>query len=124
MRNFRFLGLVILFVSPTQASEIVDWKDLVERNGIYYQKIDETLFTGQVDGARERGHIREGKKDGLWVSYWNNGELRAQGSYKGGKKEGPWISYQSNGEMWKKGSYSAGERDGSWVIYQSKGEVW
>ena len=118
------LTLLILATAPASPGEAVDWDELVERGGVYYNKSSETPFTGEVTGQRERGQFKDGKKEGPWASYWSNGQLRGKGDYKDGKREGSWISYQSNGRLWKEGGYKEGERDGTWIIYQTNDQLW
>ena len=43
-----------------------------------------------------------------------------KGSYKDGKRDGPWERYYENGQLEKKGSYKDGELDGSWELYYDK----
>ena len=38
-----------------------------------------------------------GKKDGVYKSYWGNGNLMQRGSYKNGKLKGLWIYYDKDG---------------------------
>ena len=69
--------------------ETVDYYDLIMRNGVYYKKSTYDSFnlkpyTGKVTGYEE-GSIRNGKKEGESVSYWENGKLREKGTYKNGK---------------------------------------
>ena len=67
-------------------------KDLVWRNGIYYKKFSEIPFTGEVtpnydrNGDRYKGFLKNGKKEGLWLNYWRNGQIYTKGEYKDGKK--------------------------------------
>ena len=40
------------------------------------------------------GNYIDGKSNGLWKSYDENGNLIAEGSFKDGKKEGLWNFYK------------------------------
>ena len=72
--------------------------DLVQRNGVYYAKFSEVPFSGKVTGLT-KGSIRNGKREGAWISYFSNGQLRYKGNYKNGEQEGEWVSYFSDGYM-------------------------
>ena len=61
--------------------------DLVERDGLHYKKSTDVPFTGEVRG-KEQGSIRNGKKDGPWIRYHDNGRIEEKGTYKDGKKDG------------------------------------
>ena len=70
--------------------EVVTIDDLVEREGIYYKKFTDVPFTGKVTG-QEQGTFKNGKKEGSWVNYWDNGQLRLKGDYRDRGREGPWV---------------------------------
>ena len=52
-----------------------------------------------------KGEILEGKKDGLWEEYWDNGQLVYKGHYKDGKKDGLWEWCDKNGKLKTKDHY-------------------
>ena len=98
-------------IGPTETiqPESVKIKDLVERDGIHYKKFTEVPFTGKITGS-EQGSLKDGKKDGPWVTYWDNGQLGGTGTYKDGKEHGPWVAYNIDGTVWKRptGTYKNG----------------
>ena len=115
----RFLApilLVVLLFPSLALGETVKWDDLVEREGVYYKKFTDVPFTGKVTGQYQ-GKIRNGKKDGSWVSYYKNGQLSFKGTYKDGKEDGPCVSYYENGKLSQKGEYKNGKREGHWVFF-------
>ena len=93
----------------------IDYKDLVKRENLYFKKFTKVPFTGKVYG-QEKGSMKNGKKDGSWVGYHDNGQLSFKGNYKNGKKDGSWVGYKDSGEVkykvnfingdWEKGSYN------------------
>jgi hypothetical protein len=76
------LVLVLFFPGFTLAEKM---KDLVKRDGLYYKQFTDVPFTGKITGKKTQGTIRNGKKDGPWVSYYDNGQLWFKGVYKDGK---------------------------------------
>ena len=78
--------------------ETIDAKDLVEREGLYYKKFTDVPFTGEVDG-RSNGSFKNGMREGLWVIYHKNGQLKSRGDYKNGKKNWTWKSYFPDGTI-------------------------
>jgi hypothetical protein len=113
----------LLFLSPNMVmSETLS--DLVKREGLYYKKFTEVPFTGKITG-KSQGSFKNGKKEGPWVHYWNegNGQLFYKGNYKNGEREVAWVSYHYNGQLWNKGNYKNGEREGAWVEYKKDGTV-
>ena len=104
-------------------TEICDWDDQVITNGLYYKKFTDVPFTGEVTGE-EQGKLKDGKRDGPWVSYYDNGQVWRKGTFKNGKRDGPWIDYHDNGQLWSKGTYKVGKEDGPWFSYKKDGTVW
>ncbi len=44
------------------------------------------------------GHVRDGKADGPFAAWHENGQMSEQGIYKAGKKEGLWILWGEDGK--------------------------
>ena len=136
--------LVISLLSTPSWSATKD--DLVQREGLYYKRFTDVPFTGKVTG-QEQGSIKNGKREGAWVRYhengqlgykenykngklegaevwyWDNGQLRHKGNFKNGKKDGYWISYWGNDQLFYKGNYKNGKKEGVWVGGNEDGTV-
>jgi len=82
--------------------------DLVKRDGIYYKKFTDVPFTGNITGTKQ-GKIKNGKKEGPWVFYRDNGQLGAKGSYTHGKNVGAWAYYNDKGQLWTKLTFKDGK---------------
>jgi hypothetical protein len=63
-----------------------------------------------------------GKKEGLWVTYFANGNKRSEGAFKGGKKEGKWTLYHKNGNKQSEGTFQDGKYTGYYVSYHDNGQ--
>ena len=87
----------------------VTMDDLVYRDGLYYQKFTDVPFDGEVTSKTEQGSFRDGKRDGPWVEYYDNGQLFLKETYKDGKKDGPEVWYWDNGQLWEKGTFKDGK---------------
>ena len=79
------LLVLILLLSPTLAlgqfrffSQTIEFGDLVERDGLYYEKFANVPFTGKVTGL-VKGFLDDGVWDGPWVQYHENGQLMWEG---------------------------------------------
>ncbi|MCF8302400.1 MAG: hypothetical protein K9I94_03920 [Bacteroidales bacterium] len=77
---------------------------------------------GQIIGE---GIIKEnGKKNGSWVSYYQNGKIKARGTYDDNVKVGKWTYYYPNGQVEQTGRYNnKGKPDGDWTWYYQSGNV-
>ena len=116
------LLLLILLFPSLALMDTVNFNDLIFRNGVHYKKFTEVPFTGKVTGL-EQGKMKDGKKDGPWVMYFDSGQLEYKGTYNNGKKEGPWVSYWDNGQLLSKGTYKNGKKEGPWVSFWSDGRL-
>ena len=95
MRTLFIIPLVLMsLVSFPSWSETIE--DLVVREGVWYKKFSDIPFTGVIDG-RISGKFLNGKFNGLFTHYWENGQLQTKGVYLNGKKEGRWVYFLSDG---------------------------
>ena len=113
MRHALASLVIALFLFPSIAmGETVKYEDLQNLEGLHYYKFTGEPFTGKITGNNQ-GSFKDGKRDGPWVEYHDNGQLNIKGTYKDGKKEGLWVGYWSNGQLWSEGTYDKdGWRDG------------
>jgi len=98
------------------------YKDLVERDGVYYRKLSDVPFSGKVTGLY-KGNFKNGKEDGEWVINHENGEFWWKGNYKNGEQEGVWVGYHENGQLVSKGNYKNGKKEDEWVSYWDDGQL-
>ena len=101
--------------------------DLVKREGLYYKKFSSVPFTGEFDGVWDyfyvKGFIKNGRKEGSWESYHDNGQLYYIGTYKDGKREGPWSFYYENGRLNYRDNYKNGKRNGFSETFWDNGQL-
>ena len=82
---------------------------MVERDGIYYKKFSDIPFTGKIESRKiGTGKYKNGKREGFWIVYYDNGQLMYKGNWKNGKREGAWVSYWNSGKLKNKGIYKNG----------------
>ena len=53
--------------------------------------LDEEMFPGNPLGLE--------KLEGLWVSYYDNGQKKEEGVYKNGREVGKWTFYNGDGSV-------------------------
>jgi len=147
----KYLLIISCFLFTSISwSKDVDWGDLVQRDGLYYEKYIDVPFSGEViSDSRDydtsgtyiekngelielsspgiivkiQGKIRKGKIEGQWLEYHQNGQLWIKKNYKDGKQEGKWTEYHSNGQLWFKSNYTEGKKEGQWLQYYNDGEL-
>ena len=92
------------------------------------RSLDEALliFQEHVKPSKEiqkTNNYKDGKKDGYWESFHDNGKLSEKGKYKKGLRVGIWESYHDNGQLWVRGKYTKdGTRDASWEYFDKNGK--
>ena len=122
MKKLLITFFTVLFCLTSSVGWSLEYKDLVKRDGFYYKKFSNILFSGKVDG-QFNGSIKYGEREGDWVVYWNNGQLFFEGNYKNGKKEGSWITYYNNGILQEKSTYQDGKIEGFYKRYYDNGKL-
>ena len=103
-------------------SKDVSMDDLVERDGLYYEVYSDDIFTGDVVVGKEQGKVIKGKREGEWLEYYKNGEVKEKSNFKDGKAEGESINYYDNGKLKAKGNFKDGKMDGEIFSYFENGE--
>ena len=87
-------------------------------DGLYLNPEDGQPYSGPVFGEnmgkRMTGSLRDGKWDGPFESYHDNGQLRRKGTYKDGVEDGPVEEYYDSGQLYEKGAYKGGGKCGEW----------
>jgi hypothetical protein len=111
----------LLFTSVGWSKDI-NSDDLVERDGLFYEKFMDVPFTGNSIGI-EQGKISKGKRQGKWLEYYENGQLKLKSNYKNGEYEGEQLGYYKNGQLWVKINYKDGKLEGEFLVYNENGQL-
>ena len=126
MKNYLIILLLFLIVGCSK-----DLDTLQDRGGIYYEINSEKPFSGSVkefDGSdgdryvRRKGKIKNGKEDGLWTQWYENGQKSIEVTYKNGKENGLWIGWYKNGQKNNEGNFKDGKRDSLWTYWNESGQ--
>ena len=119
----HLLIIFSLLLTSVSWSKDVDWNDLIKRDGLWYEKFTNEPFTGNSTGLKQ-GKVKDGKKDGVWLYYFENGQLYLKNTYKDGKKNGERLKYYDNGQLMEKGNYKEGKKIGEWLEYYKNGKLY
>ena len=122
MKRFLAPILLMVFLFPSLALG-VEFGDLVQRGGLYYERFTNIPFSGKVTGLSQ-GSFKDGMKDGPFVSYFSSGQLWKKVTYKDGVRDGPYVSYWTNEQLMFEGIFKDGQEDGPWVVYWDNGQLW
>jgi len=84
--------LLVLLLILIGCSSGIEYDDLDQRNGVYYRKDTNEIYSGPV------------------ISYHPNGQIDYEGTYKDGKRDGPYKYYFENGLLYYEETYKNGEQ--------------
>ena len=126
--TITFLTIVFCLTSSIAFSETVNSENLVVRNGLAYKKFSSEPYSGSVNGTDEYGYIvkgnyKDGKEEGIWEFYYDNGQIYSKTTYKNGRLNGDYEEYLSNGQLERKLTYKNGKLDGVWLEYYENGKL-
>lgn len=120
----------VLADAKTRAIEL----KLLERKfmyGMFHLFVDEEgkPFTGWVKSMNPSGQISElgylidGRKEGLWISWNEQGNKLSEIFWAEDRMEGPFKAWHPNGQVKVAGQTRDGEVDGPWTEYYASGQI-
>ena len=71
----------------------------------------------------EEYFINTGKKEGIYKSYWYNGQLCIEVNYIDGLRNGIYKLYHFNGQLWEEVNYISGKENGIYKSYHENGQL-
>ena len=107
--KYLLIIFLLLFTSVSW-SHTINSDELIKSNidGLYYEKFTDVPFTGEITG-KIQGNIVKGKREGEYLTYYENGQLWIKGNFKDGKQEGERLGYYENGQLEFKNNYKDGK---------------
>ena len=103
-------------------------KDTIDGKIIEYAVVDgkkNGIFmmyfpNGQIE---MKGIIKDNLNEGEWIYYYQSGQVESEGFFKQDLPEGKWKWYYENGNLKEEGNFVAGNREGEWIIYDIDGSI-
>ena len=122
----RYISLLLL-IGLAWGQKDYNINQLIEQGGIYMEKFSDEIVNGNVyqmsdDIIIPLGKMKNGKKDGLWTGWDDNGQKRSKGTYKDGKWDGLWTLWYDNGQKMYDGTFKNGELL-SYIAYLENGTI-
>jgi antitoxin component YwqK of YwqJK toxin-antitoxin module len=68
-------------------------------------------------------HNNNLNREGLWISYYENGIKWSEAYYADGKRDGHSLTFYPNGKIRYIGEYKADTKTGEWTFYDEEGNV-
>ena len=114
MKNHIIISLLILSVGCSTFQKEYDINNITERNGVYIKEISDEIVNGEVfqvvdDMKVPIGKMKNGKKDGLWTSWYENGQKESEETFKDGKRDGLGTWWYENGQKKEEVTFKDGE---------------
>ena len=106
--------VIILFLSAGYSQKEYNIKHIVEQSGVYKKKFSDEIVNGKVflmygDMKVSLGKMKNGKKDGKWKYWRENGLKWEEGIYKDGKEDGLWTTWYVNGQKEREATFKYGK---------------
>ena len=144
--RFSRLALLIAIAFLLHPAQAQMQPALEERDGRWFAPGSDTPYTGPVtDPGRMQGQYTDGRRDGLWVWTYPDGQreyqmvyeagrrVRAQGwhpngrlertqSYQDDRLHGTVQSWDRHGTLREEASYAAGQRHGTYLLWDHDGQ--
>jgi antitoxin component YwqK of YwqJK toxin-antitoxin module len=70
---------------------------------------------------KSTGTELNGRREGLWMRFFESGKLASEGMYKMGKTSGNWTYYHENGTVAAQGVELDGMKEGTWKLFLENG---
>ena len=112
MKNTLLIILPLLLI--VGCSKPINDETLIDKRGLKYHPDTKELYSGKafknrMGGKKEfEGSYKDGKKDGLWTDYYENGQKSSELTYKNDKKDGKWTYWYEDGQKKWEGTYKNG----------------
>lgn len=87
-----------------------------------FHTVRELVLTN-ITGQSYQPVFENGLLDGLYMNFFENGQVKDSGNYQKGLREGYWIHRENSASLTKAGSYRNGLMEQEWKIYTPDGRL-
>jgi antitoxin component YwqK of YwqJK toxin-antitoxin module len=129
IKHLLLMAFAILTIGcGEKKSEDVNLDELEVREGVFYLKSSNSPYTGKFFDFRDNGqkkgeaNLKDGKPDGLTVSWHENGQKQAEINYKDDKFDGLFVAWYENGQKKTEGNFKDGKQHGLSVLWHKNGQ--
>lgn len=126
LKNYLFIFL--LFLSPFFGAHAQSF-DLFEGDTINCSDENNNkqgnwiIFKNRTTQKLQEGTYLKGKKEGIWKSYYVNGNIKSEISYIQGKKKGDARIFYENGNIAEEGTWMVDKWVGKYKSYYRNGKL-
>ncbi|MFM7721920.1 MAG: toxin-antitoxin system YwqK family antitoxin [Bacteroidota bacterium] len=134
MRNLLLFFIASLLFTSCDELDSATPKEIKTINGYkivgYYEidgtdsvKVGERTFYPNSEKVYLEFRIKDGKRHGECLSFFQNGTRQSLNTYKEGMLNGDYRVWHENGELQIEGQYENNKEVGEWVFYDKDGNV-
>jgi antitoxin component YwqK of YwqJK toxin-antitoxin module len=136
MKYFSFFIVLFALIScnSNDDKEVAEIETVVESNELESQEItkpqNSEVKPGEYFEYHESGGIKirgfyndDLTREGLWLSYYENGIKWSEAYYSAGKRDGHNITFYPSGKIRFVGEYKDDKKTGTWTFYDETGAV-
>ena len=91
-----------------------------EGNKLMKIKLENYFSSGQLESSVK---FKENKKNGEYISYWENGKMSSSGYFNNGKMDSLWNFWDSNGDIEGISNWKDGLKHGKWTAFYESGQI-
>jgi len=120
--------LLITLLLIVGCSKPLNEESLIEKGGLKYHPDTKELYSGKVfqnymGGKTDfEGSYKDGKKDGKWTGWYENGQKFSELNWKDGIRNGKYTEWHENGQKKWEATFKDGEVDGLFTIWDENGQ--
>ena len=123
IKYMKYLIIIFsLLINSLSISKDIYFKDLLKKDGIFYEKFSNTPFTGKITGLLE-GTFKKGMKYGEFIKYYSDGKVLSKISYFENRLDGSWKEYYRNGNLLRKKTFKDDLLEGEYIDFYSFGQI-
>lgn len=128
--TFSILSLFLIACAGNHEETEPNREETAESDSIVDLSDGQSTVSDKVTEYHPNGNIRmegklneNGERDGLWISYYDDGSKWSESYYNNGLKDGHSITFFPNGQVRYVGEYKNDQKVGTWTFYDESGEL-
>ena len=116
--------IAIIWGCNVDSSEKLADNDVIQIKTESNQFVSDTIIERYASGkVKISGNYVNNKREGLWISFFENGSKQSVHNYKEGMLNGQITVFNANSNLLYQGFYIDGKKHGKWNYYNNNQEI-
>ncbi|MBN1970520.1 MAG: hypothetical protein JW870_14230 [Candidatus Delongbacteria bacterium] len=124
--NIIFWGFLLAFLYCDK-DKGVETTSIIKKGDLLYYRGEDYPYTGKYYGysgdQKFQGYIKNGKQEGKFFVWYENGRLQTISHQKNGELNGKCTTWYSNGKKSSVSYYTNGKLDGKYTKWDLNGKI-